>query len=107
MIAKYTPGPWQIHPRGWGDVVAKDGSEICLSHDQSDFPEVTLDMRSLGRLPRADEAEANARLIAAAPTMVEALQQAEQQIDYGQHDAALRIIRAALAAAGLAQEGEA
>lgn len=42
---------------------------------------------------------ANARLIAAAPDMLEALKQAEQQIDYGQIDAAHRIIIAAIAKA--------
>lgn len=43
--------------------------------------------------------EANARLIAAAPDLLEALKQAEQQIDYGQIDAAHRIIIAAIAKA--------
>ena len=49
-------------------------------------------------VPRA-EAEANARLIAAAPDLLAALQQAEQQLDYGQIDAAHRIIIAAIARA--------
>jgi hypothetical protein len=42
---------------------------------------------------------ANARLIAAAPSMLDALERAEQQLDYGQYDAAMGILRAAITAA--------
>lgn len=79
---KHTPGPWVIDPC-W-DILGNtdDGNGMVC--------QITTDA-----VPRA-EAEANARLIAAAPDMLEALKQAEQQIDYGQIDAAHRIIIAAI-----------
>ena len=43
------------------------------------------------------ESQVYARLFAAAPAMFTALEQIEQQLDYGQHDAALKIARAILA----------
>ena len=53
---KFTPPPWSVPSRGnlRGAVVAKDGQMVC-------------DPSGAGR--HEDEAEANARLIAAAPEM--------------------------------------
>lgn len=53
---KFTPGPWSAPDKGKliGAVVAKDGEIVC-------------DPSGAGR--HEDEAEANARLIAAAPEM--------------------------------------
>ena len=53
---KFTPGPWSAPDKGKlrGAVVAKDGEMVC-------------DPSGAGR--HEDEAEANARLIAAAPEM--------------------------------------
>lgn len=53
---KFTPGPWSAPSKGnlRGAVVAKDGKMVC-------------DPSGAGR--HEDEAEANARLIAAAPDM--------------------------------------
>ena len=53
---KFTPGPWSAPSKGnlRGAVVAKDGEMVC-------------DPSGAGR--HEDEAEANARLIAAAPEM--------------------------------------
>ena len=81
----HTPGPWVIDPC-W-DILGNtdDGNGMVC--------QITTDA-----VPRA-EAEANARLIAAAPDLLAALQQAEQQLDYGQIDAAHRIIIAAIARA--------
>ena len=55
-IDKFTPGPWSAPDKGElrGAVVAKDGKMVC-------------DPSGAGR--HEDEAEANARLIAAAPEM--------------------------------------
>lgn len=65
-MTKHTPGPWTMHPRG------KDGAEvraitsvawcgIALTHGVSG-----------SQVIRADEAQANARLIAAAPDLLAA-----------------------------------
>lgn len=45
------------------------------------------------------DSQVYARLFAAAPDLLAALEQIEQQLDYGQSEAALRIARAALAKA--------
>lgn len=57
---KFTPPPWSVPSKGnlRGAVVAKDGQMVC-------------DPSGAGR--HEDEAEANARLIAAAPEMYELL----------------------------------
>lgn len=57
---KFTPPPWSVPDKGElrGAVVAKDGKMVC-------------DPSGAGR--HEDEAEANARLIAAAPEMYELL----------------------------------
>ena len=61
---KFTPPPWSVPSKGnlRGAVVAKDGEMVC---DQS----------GAGR--HEDEAEANARLIAAAPEMHKLLRRIE------------------------------
>lgn len=71
-MSKYTPGPWAQHPqypwiikedsRPIGDI--EDGVTICstTSHDSSGF------------FPCPGEGVANARLISAAPDLLEALQ---------------------------------
>lgn len=80
----HTPGPWQRvgwQPCGiYGPGGLDDAERICS-------------------MDRRQEHDANARLISAAPELLEALKQAEQQIDYGQIDAAYRIIIAAIAKA--------
>ena len=56
LDAKYSPGPWSVSKKSklTGAVVAKDGEMVC-------------DPTGAGRYE--DEAEANARLISAAPEM--------------------------------------
>ena len=56
LEAKYSPGPWSVSKKSklTGAVVAKDGEVVC-------------DPTGAGRYE--DEAEANARLISAAPEM--------------------------------------
>jgi len=71
-MAQHTPGPWTIVPYGDGDslVIHADESEwrICF-------------MATPGQSPGAmDRIEANARLVAAAPDMLEALKDALQMI---------------------------
>lgn len=63
--SRHTPGPWQLHRRG--SMRACDGA-----HDTADGCR-TLAEAEILNMPRA-EAEANARLIAAAPELLGALQ---------------------------------
>lgn len=69
---------WTVHQYGYERYVVLNerGHEVAATH-------------------RRD----TARLIAAAPDLLAALQQAEQQLDYGQIDAGHRIIIAAIARA--------
>lgn len=64
---KHTPGPW------WSErILTEDGQKLyCIKHDESGF--VVYNMPP--PMSCAPEFEANARLIAAAPAMLEALEQ--------------------------------
>ena len=77
-------GPWKIVCAGtqWGIAYKgqpRDDSDVCGG---SQYVETWKD---------------DAAAIAAVPEMVAALEQIEQQLDYGQIDAAIRIARKALA----------
>lgn len=66
MQSSFTPGPWRAEPTGpWDgwEVVAKDGATVC---------------NGLGS-QREPIRAANARLIAAAPELLEALQRLSDQ----------------------------
>ena len=65
MTAKNTPGPW-IHDRTTGRIGTADGTVTCMQSSAG--------WSGVGRNHTADEQEANARLIAAAPAVVEALE---------------------------------
>ena len=60
--AKHTPGPWYVEQDGDAWKINSDECGIALVHDPIAI-----------ELDRADEIEANARLIAAAPELLEAL----------------------------------
>ena len=66
--AKYSPGPWSVSKKSklTGAVVAEDGEVVC-------------DPTGAGR--HEDEAEANARLISAAPELLECLKDAVCNFD--------------------------
>lgn len=83
---KHTPGPWIDEM----ELPVATRQVAAFSGDGN---------RTLCVRIQSFNLEADARLIAAAPDMLEALKQAEQQIDYGQIDAAHRIIIAAIAKA--------
>lgn len=58
QAAKHTPGPWKLDGV-WGLVIGPKGQEICAIHAR--LPEVP-----------TEQAKENARLIAAAPDLLEA-----------------------------------
>lgn len=85
-MSKHTPGPWVLDGEAWVVTVATKRYITCEGRN-------------------AEEAEANARLIAAAPEMLEALQEAYRVLSLRNLDCdvkALTIARAALTKA----EGE-
>lgn len=69
---RHTPGPWAYRPEkydDWGFVRASDGALVAAAKDSS-VPFAAFDEY---RTRKADPYEANARLIAAAPELLEAL----------------------------------
>lgn len=79
---------WKVYEQG-------DADEFCLIMDDNRW---VIAFRLDGGLYREQQKRV-VNMIAAAPEMLAALKQAEQQIDYGQIDAAHRIIVAAIAKA--------
>lgn len=103
MSEKHTPGPWQALPPKMGAAItiyAEDGiTPICTT--ASNGSPVTMAMH------RSGEVKANARLIAAAPELMEALQEAtrclawhEEKHGVGMDAKAVQAARAAIAKAG-------
>lgn len=99
MNAKHTPGPWEIG----GSLISFDGKPVgFVLHN----PEST---KGLGKLwprdcdrfaPRLPEADANARLIAAAPDLLDALRYiVEWNPDNWSAERARDLARAAIAKA--------
>jgi hypothetical protein len=85
---KHTPGPWAVHPRIKDSVVTGKGGSIA----------------DLVGTKSAQEHEANARLIAAAPEMLEVLELLESRWDEIVADdvsvtGSIHMIRAAIAKA--------
>ena len=86
----WTPGPWAVVPADGhhgGYIEDQNSKTICDLYYMSGMKVVH---------HQIDHIEANARLIAAAPDLVVMLEKIEQQLDYGQSDAALKLARAAL-----------
>ena len=69
MTGKYTPGPWQVGEHDYADA---RGFVLTVNAGEHNICEISL--------PDATD-EANARLIAAAPEMAEALKQALAALD--------------------------
>ena len=68
-MSRHTPGPWEINERHGGVIYIEGvGNTVAICHDDG------FDIDHA-------EAEANARLIAAAPQVLEALELADELID--------------------------
>ena len=75
-MSAHTPGPWQVDPNNPGDVNGPDGKDVAVAlFSGMTRLEITGNEPTLSAITH-EEAEANARLIAAAPCMLEALQDA-------------------------------
>jgi hypothetical protein len=102
---KHTPGPWSLDPRSPGDVETPAGVQIAFGLAASQVGE---EWHIKGPCPPDDEAEANARLIAASPDLLEALRglleaylvhEGHSYCDLGTDDDAVSRARTAIAKA--------
>ena len=76
-MSGYTPGPWDLGTEGNGSV----GSVYCDDATGSRVAIVYGNGQEFSLIPRAVE-EANARLIAAAPSLVECLASSEELLSF-------------------------
>ena len=94
----HTPGPWTVH---WGMAQGGEGHFIMDSRDLQQFSHIA----TVTFHDDENDTKANARLIAAAPELLEACQMLVALEDSGAHDAdtrwkrARRDMRAAIAKA--------
>ena len=87
--AKYTPGPWAY--------IVPDGYVVRHPQIYSDFGPIA-NATWLGE-NKLDQLKSNASLIAAAPTMLEALQCCREALRRTGHDGELTVVDAAIAKA--------
>jgi hypothetical protein len=81
----HTPGPWRTH--AWGDTPSSPSVNYeILSCDDTAIARIDLEFRDETGDPlvEADEMAANARLIAAAPDLLDTLRLADDALDYAQ-----------------------
>ena len=90
----HTPGPWFAHDFSGvseGDVEASDFSVSCTTPDH-----ITVAIMGKGLRNKKEEWEANARLIAAAPELLEALEFLVEHVEYYIGDKEFRPLENAL-----------
>lgn len=94
MTTKHTPGPWTMHPRG------EDGAEVRAITSVAWCGIASTHGASGSQVIRADEAQANARLIAAAPDLLAACEAIiDAATPWAPDTPALMMVRAAIAKA--------
>lgn len=111
MSAAHTPGPWFIQPAGGlkdirGAFVQWTRYDISAGADDSFHP----DYYRVGSVSNANDSpanEANARLIAAAPELLEALIAVSKQARHSDYDWDVSLSREVSAAIAKATGGEA
>ena len=74
MTTQHTPAPWKIEPHDHANVVWSDNGVICDVFHANEDDDMTASVES------REESEANARLIAAAPELLAALQEARDYL---------------------------
>ena len=85
MTTKHTPGPWFYkHEKGWHDIVTHHGE--LPDGSPNSWTVASINTR------REPEHEANARLIAAAPELLEALQSSDRAMSTAKHGYAFEIV---------------
>lgn len=97
-MAKHTPGPWEVCPH--------DSTRVFRKNDHNDKNRLFIDPTTCS--PIVGESEANARLIAAAPELLEACKEAVALITNHEsgHCREFEEAQARLLAAIKAAEGE-
>jgi hypothetical protein len=71
-MSKHTPGPWGFDPDNWGQSFKAGWGILALDEDGCALRPAYIHVERNG-YDHHEEAEANARLIAAAPELLEAL----------------------------------
>lgn len=94
METKHTPGPWTMEDKNF--IVADEKVMITEVYDRANYVP-----RNGYVIPDEETAEANARLISAAPKMLEALQKITQSHPDGNPMHLIQIARAAISKATL------
>lgn len=71
MSAKHTPGPWRVAENGFFAMAVETSSGINITHEAG-----------YGTRISGPEKEANARLISAAPELLQALKESVPHLEY-------------------------
>ena len=94
-MSKHTPGPWICLGPSFGDPLPRYTTEICTEWEDQDREDV-IQICELPLHHHDEENEANARLIAAAPDLLEALEELLCQTRQYGHKPEIKMAEAAL-----------
>jgi hypothetical protein len=77
---KHTPGEWKVGPASSGRGPSDDGGDYPITVWEDDYPHIIAEVINKTREDTHQPAEANAKLIAAAPDLLEALKECHEYI---------------------------